>query len=356
MSKKSHNRFFKRPGFTSLTLIFTVIVFLILTITVMIISCIVFVLNRFNILNIATSPNLMLPLMFFAILSIIIGTGISLFINKIPKNPIIKVIDGLNHLANGDFDTRLEHRPYELGAELANSFNSLATELQNTEMLRSDFINNFSHEFKTPIVSISGFAKLLQHDDLTEIQRKEYANIIYKESTRLADLATNILDLTKLENQSILIDITTFNVSEQIRTVVLLLEKKWSQKKLAISLDFAEHNWQANEEQLMQVWINLLDNAIKFADVSGAIDIIITEKNEVLHVSIKNSGSEIDAETQKRIFNKFYQADTSHAAQGTGIGLAIVQKIVTLHKGTINVSSRNHETTFTVILPKKMKE
>lgn len=151
----------------------------------------------------------------------------------------------------------------------------MAEELENTQMLRSDFINNFSHEFKTPIVSIAGFAKLLRRGNLTDAQKEEYLAIIEEESLRLAAMATNVMNLTKVENQTILTDLTTFNLSEQIRACVLLLEEKWSRKELDLDLEFPEYTIRANEELLKQVWINLLDNAIKYSPNYGEIGVRI---------------------------------------------------------------------------------
>ena len=229
----------------------------------------------------------------------------------------------------------------------------MAEDLENTEMLRSDFINNFSHEFKTPIVSISGFAKLLKHGDLTEEQKAEYIGIIAEESSRLASMATNVLNLTKVENQTILTGQTTFNLSEQIRGCILLLESKWSAKNIEFHIDFDEYDVYANEEMLKQVWINLIDNAVKFSPDYGIVSVGISENNGLITVSVTNSGTDIPTESIDRIFNKFYQADESHSSEGNGIGLAIVKQAVKLHGGTVAADSRKGRTTFTVMLPAK---
>jgi signal transduction histidine kinase len=228
----------------------------------------------------------------------------------------------------------------------------MAQELQNTEVLRSDFINNFSHEFKTPIVSIAGFAKLLKRGNLTDEQKNEYIDIIEEESLRLSYMATNVLNLTNVENQTILTDVSEFNLSEQIRSAVLLLEDKWSRRKLEMYIDFDEYMIFANEELLKHVWINLLDNAIKFSPEYGVLGIKIEEINEFLYVSISNSGDPIPSELREKIFNKFYQADESHSSEGNGIGLAIVKRVVELHNGIVSVQSKDNLTTFTVKLPK----
>lgn len=165
-------------------------------------------------------------------------------------------------------------------------------------------------------------------------------------------MATNVLNLTKVENQTILTDVSTYNLSEQLRSCILLLENKWTKKDLDFQLCFGEHNIEANEELLKQVWINLLDNAIKFSPDKRCIEVSIKEQEDTVSVSILNSGNEISSEEQQKIFNKFYQADTSHATQGNGVGLSIVKQVVELHGGEVTVSSKNAVTVFTVTLPK----
>ncbi len=169
---------------------------------------------------------------------------------------------------------------------------------------------------------------------------------------RLAAMATNVLDLTKVENQTILTDISQYNLSEQIRSSVLLLEEKWAKKDLDFELEFDEYTVHANEELLKQVWINLLDNAIKFSPCGGAVRVSIAESKDALQVSVSNSGDDISEENQKKIFRKFYQADESHTAEGNGIGLAIVKRVAQLHGGDVTVKSGGGTVTFTVTLPK----
>lgn len=288
--------------------------------------------------------------------SILVGLFISYFLSKVPLKPINDAINSVKKLASGDYSERihfskiLSRHPDISG--FADSFNTMAEELENTELLRSDFINNFSHEFKTPIVSIAGFAKLLKKGNLTEEQKKEYLDIIEEESLRLSAMATNVLSLTKIENQNILTNVIAFNLSEQIRNCVLLLENKWSKKNIDMDVDFDEYNIHANSEILKEVWINLIDNAIKFTEEFGTIKITVKEEKEELTVKISNTGATIPPEKIDRIFNKFYQADEAHSGMGNGVGLAIVKKAVSLHSGSVKVESGNEKTTFTVTLPK----
>ena len=303
---------------------------------------------------------IMLTILVFIVITTIVLFVFLVFLGRFPLKPVNDFINQMNRLASGDFKARLRfggllssNRTFQ---ELEESFNELAEELDNTEMLRADFINNFSHEFKTPIVSIAGLAKLVNKGDLTEEEKKSYLLAIETESMRLANMATNVLNLTKVENQTILTDINTYNISEQIRTCVLLLENQWSSKNIELFLDFDEHEISANEELMKQVFINLLDNAIKFSPDGGVVSVEIHEAINHLSVAIKNSGDEIPKDKIDKIFNKFYQVDESHAAKGNGVGLAIVKKIVKLHAGRITVKSDEGITTFTLTLPLHKKQ
>ena len=169
-------------------------------------------------------------------------------------------------------------------------------------------------------------------------------------------MATNILSLTKVENQTILTDVKEYNLSEQIRHSILVLEKKWTKKDLEICADFLEFMINGDQDLLKQVWLNLLDNAIKFSPAGGTVTVRLKRKPHTLEVSIINHGPKIQEVEVKRLFDKFWQGDTSHASEGTGVGLSIVRKIVELHKGIVQVSSTEAETIFTVLLPVKQAE
>lgn len=296
-------------------------------------------------------------IIFMSLISLVIGTVIAFFGSRIPLKPVNELINKMNCLAAGDFKTRLEFgetiSSHPAVKELSESFNTMAKELENTEMLRTNFINDFSHEFKTPIVSISGLANLIEAGNLSDEQRSTYARAIREESMRLSSMANNVLILSRVENQTILTDVTVFNLSEQIRSAVLLLEEKWSAKSVDLQLDFEEYYIQANEELLKQVWINLIDNAVKFVPKNGTVSLDISSSDDTLTVKISNTGSEIAPDKLDKVFNKFYQADESHYTKGNGIGLAIVKRIVELHNGEISVLSENGITTFTVTLPKQ---
>ena len=343
---------------TSLTIALSIFVFIIILSAIALTSMGLWLLTKVGMaVDIDGELQLGQVILFMSLISLVIGVILTFFGSKIPLKPVNELINKMNRLAAGDFKTRLKFgeavSSHPAVKELTSSFNTMAEELENTEMLRNDFINSFSHEFKTPIVSITGLANLIESGNLTDAQRTQYARAIREESMRLSAMASNVLSLTKVENQTILTNVSYFNLSEQIRSAILLLEEKWTSKSIDLQLDFDEFMIEANEELLKQVWINLFDNAVKFVPNSGTIELEVIEKGEKLCVSISNTGSEIPLDKQKKIFNKFYQADESRATQGNGIGLAIVKRAVELHNGSIDVVSENGITTFIVTLPKK---
>ena len=346
-------RFKKRPFKWQVRLLFTLMIFGILVVTMLIVGTGAYILYQAGVLSPLMREKSFFPmtLLIFILASMAVSTVLTLLFSRVPLRPVHTLVDGMAQLAQGNYKSRIDLGDTPLGENLSESFNLLAEELENTEMLRSDFVNGFSHEFKTPIVSILGFAKLLNRGSVPVEQQKEYLKIIEEESARLAAMATNVLNMTKIENQNILTDVTQYDLSEQLRTCVLLLEKKWTRKKLQITVDFEEYTIFGNEEMLKQVWINLLDNAVKFTPDEGEVSIAIQGQQERLTVEISNTGSEIPPADQARVFQKFYQGDHSRATQGNGLGLSIAQKIVWLHNGQIGVSSRPGRTTFSVELP-----
>ncbi len=347
-----------RMNRTSLTLLLSLFVFAVLGAAIGLAVLGVYILEWTGVMaEVEKELDMGAAVLFMSVISLILGWVLVFFSIRIPLKPIHVLVTHMNRLAAGDFKTRirghgaLSHHPYV--SEVNESFNKLAEELEHTEMLRSDFINNFSHEFKTPIVSIAGFAKLLRRGNLTDEQRTAYLASIEEESLRLAAMATNVLNLTKVENQTILTEITAFNLSEQVRSALLLLETKWAAKDIDPDLDFDEHTVEGNEELLKEVWINLIDNAIKFSPQGGRVSLHIREVRDFVTVTVGNQGSEIPPDRMDEIFHKFYQGDESHASEGNGIGLAIVKQVVSLHGGFIEVTCHEGTTSFAVTLPRR---
>lgn len=331
-----------------LTLLFALVVFIIMLFTMILLFLTIHLMIHFGIV-----PNEKvdkLPLFLFSIVSLGIGTVLSIIFSTKPLKPIREIMAATDRIADGDYSVRLSLKGPEEFRTLSDKFNHMAEELGSVEMLRTDFVGNFSHEFKTPIVSIRGFAKALKWDDLTKEERTEYLDIIINEAERLSELSLNVLYLSKIENQTIITNKRCYNISEQIRRVVALLDHKFSEKQLEVLFDSDEFMITANEEMMKQVWINLLDNGIKFSPIGGKIAIYINPQNDNLSVKISNQGEEIPPEMREHIFDKFYQGDSSHSTNGNGLGLAIVKKIIDLHNGRIIVHSSKNGSTFELLL------
>jgi len=290
--------------------------------------------------------------------SLIASTGIATLLSAILTKwilrPLKEMIDATQRIAKGDFKVHI-NESFDESSDfgiLQRSFNHMTAELDGIEMFRSDFINNFSHEFKTPIVSIQGFARQLQAGGLSEEEVREYVNIIVVESDRLAAMSANILLLSKLENQQIVTDVAEFYLDEQIRTCLLLLEKQWSAKDIELNVDLDEALYCFNEDMLSHVWINLFSNAFKFTPPRGTVSCTLRKSADAITVTISDTGRGMTDEEKRHIFEKFYQGETSHNGEGNGVGLTIVSRIMVLCKGHVTVDSApDMGTVFTVTLP-----
>lgn len=275
----------------------------------------------------------------FSIMSVIAtGTLISSFAGKRFLKPIRELCSATGMVAKGDFSIRVaEPHNRELRA-LVSNFNQMTNDLGGIETLQRDFIDNVSHEFKTPLASIRGFAELLQNPQVDANDRIEYAEIIASESNRLSNLSSNILKLSKLENTEIVKNTEEFSLDEQIRRVILMLEPQWTAKSIELCVELEPATVCANDELMRQVWQNLLENAIKFTPENGWIEVKLTNK-EKIYVEISDTGSGISKENIPHIFDKFYQCDRSHSGMGNGLGLPLVKRIVELSGGDITVES-----------------
>lgn len=281
----------------------------------------------------------------------------SVLISRSLLKPLRKITNATAEIAAGNFDVDTSgiitkfNKDTEVGS-LVTGFDRMAADLRSTEMFRNDFIHNFSHEFKTPIISIQGFAKQLYRGNLTQEQTSEFAKIIMDESDRLTHMASNVLLLTKIDNQEIVSDKTPFSLDEQLRECVLLFEEQWSDKNLNLNLDLDPITYTQNQDLLSHVWINLIGNAIKFSGDNGLLDIQCHEGNGNIWITVKDSGIGMDEDTMNHIFDKFYQGDSSHSTPGNGLGLPLAKRIIEMMNGRISVkSTKGSGTTFSVTLP-----
>ena len=244
----------------------------------------------------------------------------------------------------GDFSVRIDQvSPYGMDqsfVEIIDCFNTMAQELSGVETLRTDFISNVSHEMKTPLAAMHNYGTLLQTPELPENKRIEYARSITDASRRLADMMTNILKLSKLENQQIFPNAEKYDLGEQLCEALLQYENVWEQENIEIETEIAEDvTVFADRELLSLVWSNLLSNAFKFTPSGGTVRLSMTADEEYATIQVQDTGCGMSAETGAHIFEKFYQGDTSHATRGNGLGLALVKRVVDIVHGEISVES-----------------
>ena len=266
--------------------------------------------------------------------------------------PVKELGYAMEKISEGDFSVRLKTKTSSKEIkEIFSGFNMMAKELQSTEILHSDFVSNDSHEFKTPINAIEGYSMLLQDGENLTNEQKEYVDKIVFNTHRLSSLTGSILLLSKLENQSIVSKKTSFDLDEQIRKSLLALEGQWASKEIEFDIEMDDTDYVGNEALLHHIWDNLISNAIKFSDNGTEIKIRLENHADKIVFTISDQGIGIDEETQKHLFDKFYQGDSSRKNEGNGLGLALVKKIIDLEGGEITVkNNEDRGCTFTVVL------
>lgn len=267
---------------------------------------------------------------------VLMGVALAFFVNRIFFRPIQKLNVGMNEIAAGDFSVRLKTKsPINEVKEIYGSFDLMVRELDATEVLQSDFVSNVSHEIKTPINAIEGYAMLLQDDQYTKEEQEEFVEKILFNTKRLSELVGNILLLSKIDNQAITKNEKSFRLDEQIRQSIMQLETKWTEKEIEFDVDLEKVEIVGNAQLLVHIWDNLIGNAIKFDPMYGMIKIRLSKEEGKIKFVIEDNGSGISDEALKHIFDKFYQGDSSHKAEGNGLGLALVKKIVDIYDGKI---------------------
>ena len=273
-------------------------------------------------------------------ISLIIGTVVTNFISKVIFAPVRRLREGMEQVAGGDFTVRMpaQSSSQEI-LELYSGFNLMVQELGSTEILQTDFVSNVSHEFKTPINAIEGYSMLLQNGDNLNLQQREYVDKIVFNTQRLSTLVGSILLLSKLENQQIPTGQTLFRLDEQVRQSIVALEEAWAKKDIEFDVELERVEYSGNEPILRHVWDNLIGNAIKFSPQGGQIIIRLTQQKETITFTVEDRGPGIPEDAKKRIFDKFYQTDSSHKQEGNGLGLALAKRIVTTAGGTITAEN-----------------
>ncbi|MCK4552533.1 MAG: HAMP domain-containing histidine kinase, partial [Tenericutes bacterium] len=265
----------------------------------------------------------------------------------------IKRIDKATlRVIDGDYDFVLDAKGHDEIANLSRNFNLMTNEIKSNEYLNKEFVRNFSHEFKTPLSVIRGYAELLESNDLQEEERINFLNIIISESERLSNLANNMLQISLIDSTSIIAKDDEYNLAEQVRNIIQMIQVMWEEKNLSFDLELEETCIKNNKELTYQIILNLLSNSIKFSDDSEEIKIKLEEENDLLKFSITNKGQAIPVNDFEKVFQLFYIANKSRNTSSTGVGLTLTKKIIDKLNGSISFASNNGVTTFNVELCK----
>ncbi len=342
-NKKSHSR---------LWLYFTGVIFGTLFICMILILLLWLIMYRLHVIDYNPLVS-QAPIVLMILVSIILGGSVAIFVGRRIIRPIHGFSEAFDRLSDGDFSVRVstDERITEI-SEMGEHFNAMAYDLSHTETLHSDFLTNVSHEFKTPIAAIEGYATLLQNQNLSPERHAYYVDKILANSSRLTTLCSNVLTLSKLENEETVLHKKEFRIDEQIRRNVLLLENKWSVKNIEFDIDMPRKYFYGNEQLLDLVWINILDNAVKHSPNDSTIEVLLSVSENKMSVTVTDHGEGMSKEVQKHIFEKFYQGDSSHDTEGNGLGMSLVKRIVDLCHGSIDIVSAPGEgASFTVTLP-----
>lgn len=326
---KKNNRVFSR-----ITLVLVLGVFVLLGITMLLTTGAMSLIAKYWHVN---EDNIVVFGVVILAISICIGVSLSFAYSAIMVKTVQPYLEALQKIGECDFSVRIGDKPILSGLGVADNINNLAKQLESVETLREDFVTNFSHEFKTPIVSIYGFAKLLKSPNLSAEDRNEYLDVIIDESNRLVSLSESVLMLSRLDSQTIVNE--SFLLDEQIRQSLLLFERACEGKNIEIDADLEEIAVVNSKKLLSQIWVNLLSNAVKFTPNGGKIKVSAKRMDNDVCVVVKDNGCGMNEDTVKNIFNKFYQGDKSHSTEGNGLGLPIVKKICDLLKIKISVQS-----------------
>lgn len=289
-------------------------------------------------------------MVWYLVIGVVLAGAATSFIGIWIFEPITRLGEAMQQVAGGNFDVRLDtNHAFPEIRQIYTNFNLMARELGATEILQTDFVSNVSHEFKTPINAIEGYATLLQEED--EAGQKLCTEKILLNTRRLSRLVGNILLLSKVDNQAIKARETTFRLDEQIRQSIVLLESAWEKKEIDFDVQLQRIEYLGCESMLIHVWDNLLANAIKFSPQGGFIGIVLSHREDKVVVTVEDRGPGIPEEALAHIFDRFYQSETSHQEEGSGLGLALVKQIVTASGGTVHAENLPQGCRFTVTLP-----
>ena len=300
-----------------------------------------------------TNSTTAMVLLCIAVAIAAVAAVLSMLMSRVILAPVTRLSEASRQIARGEFGLNLTYDgTIPEFQDTYQSFNTMAKELSAIETLRSDFIANVSHEFKTPLTAIEGYAMLLQDHELPQKEQAECAEKILQSAGRLSTLVSNILMLTKLEQQTGVVEKAPFWLDEQLRQVMVGLEPLWGAKDLELDLELEPLRYNGSEDLLYHVWSNLLSNAVKFSPNGGVLSVRLEKREKSAVFTVTDRGPGMTADVQRHIFDKFYQGDQSRRQESSGLGLPLAKRITQLCGGTISVQSQPGQgSTFTVTLP-----
>lgn len=327
--------------------------------TFIFLALLVFLLFEFGNYELIIPPHLrprspIFSMIFVTLISLLFGLFVSAYISTKFLQPVNELKKMTTKVAKGDFTVQIKEIPDNEFGEFIEDFNTMVKELRKNEMLKNDFVSNVSHEFKTPLAVIEGYVTLLQDPSLSDEDKDKYTQIIIDATKKLSTLVNNVLKISRLDNRKITINNEKFSLDEQIREAILFYQDEWFSKDIEFEIDLEEVSISADKNLLINVWNNLIGNAIKFSPKNSTVFVSLTTDNNNAIIIVKDQGCGIEKVDIPYIFDKFFQSDKSHKSQGNGLGLTLVKEIIELSKGTIEVESEiNIGTTFKVVIPIK---
>lgn len=298
-------------------------------------------------------PTVSVMLLVYFIVNVFVSFILLMLITKYVIQPIYLISEASGKVAKGDYTVEIQKRKrnFKFINRTIDNFNLMTKHLKSVEMLQNDFISNVSHEIKTPLSAIDGYARLVENSPNLTKEEKGYIGKIIEHSKHLTGLVEDILALTKFENHQIADSKKWFRLDEQIRKAILFLAPKIRNKNLHVDINMQAININANPTMFYHVWYNLISNAVKFSQNNAEISICAEINDNDIEVKIKDHGVGMDEKTIGHIYEKFYQAPSTQHYGGNGLGLSLVKRIVDIYGGKIEVESKLGEgSCFTVKL------
>lgn len=287
----------------------------------------------------------------------IVLVSIFLVIYLITVRPVLKMTEATKAYASGNFLEPMQIRSHDEYRELADVITYMAEELRNLDDYQKNFVANISHDFRSPLTSIRGYAEAMKDGTIPYEMQEKYLDIILFETERLTKLTTNLLELNSFDQNGKMLDIRSFDINAVIKNTAAAFEGICTKKKIVLQLEFADREQyvDADFDKIQQVLYNLIDNAIKFSNTDSSIRVSTEVRGSKVFVGVKDHGIGIPKDSLKKIWERFYKTDLSRGKdkKGTGLGLSITKEIITAHNENINVvSTEGVGTEFIFTLPK----